>query len=232
MTEREVGWSSYLHQVKPNISEFTEANTDFSLLNSSESTFGPAEHPHQADNIPPQQAEESLDAFRGLPGSGRLLCQYQFHVSSSLQFWCCKSTPYFQQGRLLFSQLLSAPSWPVPPSLYVPLLRASWLEKAPHAPRLCALLSQSLLCLEIHPRWLFFLHHSPLTTPLSPLLEVSPCTDPPLPPPLPPLSTSSDFQTCRLAFRLCSFLLSASCSLTLTYPQVFLSLGSSISFLW
>lgn len=47
----------------------------------------------------------------------------------------------------------------------------------------------------------FLLHHSPLTTPLSPLLEVSPGTDPPLPP---PLSTSSHFQTCRLAFRLLS----------------------------
>lgn len=72
----------------------------------------------------------------------------------------------------------------------------------------------------------FFLHHSPLTTPLSPLLEVSPGTDPPLPP---PLSMSSHFQTCRLAFRLCSSL--KSCSLTLRDPQVVPSLRSSIRFL-
>lgn len=37
----------------------------------------------------------------------------------------------------------------------------------------------------------FFWPHSPLTAPLSPLLEVSPRTDPPL---LPPLSASSHFQ--------------------------------------
>lgn len=40
--------------------------------------------------------------------------------------------------------------------------KGSSRQSIPHAPRPCALLSESLPCLEIHPRWLFFF--APLST--------------------------------------------------------------------
>lgn len=124
-------------------SESTALTTDFPSLKR-EKSFGPADPPPPENNSP-QQAEESLDALWGLPGSG-LLCQYLFHVSSTPQLRCCECTPCFQRGRLGFqNSSRTSPPTPVPP------LRASWLRKGssrrgfPHAPRPSALLPESTL---------------------------------------------------------------------------------------
>lgn len=71
------------------------------------------------------------------------------------------------------------------------------MEKAPHVKAFLMLLAPVPFSRKVYPAlkstpddFFFFLHHSPLTTPLSPLLEVSIPRDSRLPP---PLSMSSHF---------------------------------------